>query len=398
MVRVNTQQHQIYTSDEIEQEVSHRLGSWYRGIPVGPLRAIIFPTRRCNLDCWFCNSPTEERTGESPFPVELTPQQWRPIIEEGVRLGIRDWWFPGTGEPLFRRERLVSIIKTIKKNDPRAAFKITTNGTMFTDEIIRLFVQLGMSSITFSIDGPTAAVHDDLRRMKGGFARAINALRLFSHYKEIFGTENPGLRFTYVLNDRNYAHLPEYIELARELGIECVSINPLRVTRGNEKKVERENLRIRSDSTDECRTILNESRKLARKYGIELHLNANELLENELLEIGDSVCEDAQGFRADTKQDTFVDSPCLEPWYTVSIDPWGNVGYCANWGFGSPEHNVLKHGLRNLWFGEPFTKVRARLLRHQPFDNCFGCGVYSTRETTKRHFVSNLSKSGLLTK
>ncbi len=389
---MSTKQPQMYTSEEIEQEVSSRLASWWRGTPAGPVRAIILPTRRCNLDCWFCNTPPEERSGQAQFPAELTHEQWKPIVEEGVQLGIRDWWFPGTGEPLFRRDCLVSIVKAIKKNDPRAAFKMTTNGTLFTGEVIRLFVMLGMSSITFSIDGPTAAVHDGLRRKKGSFAKAIQALHLFPHYKALFARENPSIYFTYVLNAKNYTNLPEYIEFANEFGVEHISINPLRITGGNRKRVERENLRIMPDCTDECRTILNDSQKLARKYGIDLHLNADELLE-----IGDSVCEDAQDFEEEKKQGTLVDSPCLEPWYTVSVDPWGNAAYCANWGFGSPEHNVLKHGLRSLWFGEPFTKMRKSLLKHQPFDVCFGCGIYRNRDMTRRRFVDAVNKGNVKT-
>lgn len=378
----------VYSPEELWEETSRRLARWCSGIPADPLRAIVLTTRRCNLDCWFCNSPTEERSGQAPFPPELTPEQWTPIIEEGVRLGIKDWWFTGTGEPLFRRKCVVSVIKTLKKKDPRAAFKITTNGTMFTENIISLFVRLGMSSVTFSIDGPTAAVHDGLRRKNGSFARAINALRLFAHYKEVFGMETPRLCFTYVLNARNYASLPEYIELANELGVEHITINPLRVTGGNKKKVESENLRILSGCMNECKNILNESKKLARRCDIDLHLNANELLE-----IGKSVRKEAPDFEDDgRKLGTFVNAPCLEPWYNVSIDPWGNVGYCANWGFGSFEHNVLKHGLRALWFGEPFIKVRESLLNHQPFDVCFGCGVYRSRDTAKKHLVEFINR------
>lgn len=175
-----------------------------------PTTLVFNITDNCNSRCITCRQWRHASVGE------LDAGEAKDVLAQARSLGIRIVEFAG-GEPLLRRD-LPAIVKTAD-NLGFTDISITTNGLLLTEEKAVSLIESGLDGFSISIDG-TAAVHDAVRGVKGGFERSTAALRTLI-----------GLR------DARYPHIavnigttvmrptvPELlamVELAKQLGITC---------------------------------------------------------------------------------------------------------------------------------------------------------------------------------
>jgi radical SAM protein with 4Fe4S-binding SPASM domain len=112
------------------------------------------------------------------------------------------------GEPLLR-EDVFDIAAYGTEKGLRMC--LATNGTLVTEEIAKKIKESGIQMVSLSLDGSTAAVHDNFRNVPGAFDGTINATRLFR--------EN-GIKF--LINSsftkRNQDEIPKLCKLAKKLG------------------------------------------------------------------------------------------------------------------------------------------------------------------------------------
>lgn len=372
---------------QLKDELLRRLTLWQEGQPQPPLKVIAYLTSRCNLDCLFCDVPEPFRKGRvSPYGTEMTPLQWKAVVREAVRFGVREWWFCGQGEPLFNPRLLRDLLRLIKAE--RDSFcHLTTNGTLFTDSLIREFVSLGLDNLNFSIDAPDSQTHDFLRGRKGAFEKAAGALRRFAQIKEEMGTALPELSLTIVLNSRNYRMLPGMVRLASETGVIFVSVNQLRISSDNQERINEHCLRVPPGATVESKSIIGRCVTLAAEQGITFVLNGRSALEEVEAEI--KADDTAEGF--DTQHPRFKEAACFEPFYSMSINYDGRITYCPSRGPGDADMpSVLTEGLEGAWFSPAMTSLRSRILHHDPPKFCHWCGVKSHRKAIEEAFQSDV--------
>jgi MoaA/NifB/PqqE/SkfB family radical SAM enzyme len=133
---------------------------------------------RCNLTCRHCFiscSPTNHTFGF----LDLAAVER--LLEESVRLGVKEYYFTG-GEPFLNRD-IVPILEQTLQYGPAT---VLTNGTVFKDadlERLRRADEASPYSLEFrlSLDGFTAADNDALRGT-GTFERILRGLRqLLAH-------------------------------------------------------------------------------------------------------------------------------------------------------------------------------------------------------------------------
>ena len=79
---------------------------------------------------------------------ELNEDVWLGIIDQGNKIGVKEWHICGGGEPLYFIEKAKSVMNKIKENGKHG--EIITNGTMFTENMIKELVELGWDKIIFS--------------------------------------------------------------------------------------------------------------------------------------------------------------------------------------------------------------------------------------------------------
>ncbi|MCS6850884.1 MAG: radical SAM protein, partial [Gemmataceae bacterium] len=81
---------------------------------------------RCNLECRHCFTSCSPHNHTFGF---LSLDQVRPILEESVALGVKEYYFTG-GEP-FLNPDLVSILELTLRYGPAT---VLTNGTVLKDD------------------------------------------------------------------------------------------------------------------------------------------------------------------------------------------------------------------------------------------------------------------------
>lgn len=96
----------------------------------GPYHLLLFPTNRCNLDCFFCNSLELRERGD-----ELDWDLPRRTLEDGLADGLKGISFTGGGEPMLY-SRLGELFAWCREHAIRYR-SLTTNGTPLTPETCR---------------------------------------------------------------------------------------------------------------------------------------------------------------------------------------------------------------------------------------------------------------------
>lgn len=157
-------------------------------------------TRTCNLQCIHCYASSDSKKYEG----ELTTKEAKAFIDDLHEFKVPVILFSG-GEPLIR-EDLFELIEHAKKNEIRST--ISTNGTLIDKEMAIRIKELGVGYVGVSLDG-IGSNHDEFRRAKGSFDKALNGIR-----NCLDVNQKVGLRFT--INRHNYNELEDIFRLIKE--------------------------------------------------------------------------------------------------------------------------------------------------------------------------------------
>ncbi len=161
-------------------------------------------TRRCNLRCLHCRSASEEVVRE--HPDFSTDEAFR--ILDDIAGYARPVVVLSGGEPLLRAD----VFEIAARGTERGLrMCLATNGVLVDDRICREIKASGIRIVSLSLDGSTAAVHDDFRAQEGAFEGTLRAAGLFKRH---------GIEF--IINSsftrRNQGEIPAVYRLAKELG------------------------------------------------------------------------------------------------------------------------------------------------------------------------------------
>lgn len=162
-------------------------------------------TTKCNLFCEHCASNCG-KADES----ELTTEQWKAFLKyirkhfdsRSITLCVTG------GEPMLRSD-FYEIMKYAQRQGLK--WGMTTNGTLINEDDVLKLVHSGMKTVSISVDG-LEEYHDQFRRSKGSFQKAINALKLLGSCWD-FET----VQATTVVTKDNIDQLPELYELFKSI-------------------------------------------------------------------------------------------------------------------------------------------------------------------------------------
>lgn len=188
--------------------------------PKAPLFATVFATFRCNHDCAVCPTLETAASYRAKGRAELDAAGMRALVDEIADLGAAAVSFTG-GEPLLRKD-LEEIIAHARAR--RLWVHLNTNGFLLDEARARSLVAAGVDSVNLSLDGDTAALHDDLRRAKGSFEGVRGAV---AHLRAARGRRRrPSVTLVGVLGGRNALAAPRIAALAREWGADGAGFIP----------------------------------------------------------------------------------------------------------------------------------------------------------------------------
>lgn len=135
-----------------------------------PCRTIdICVTFNCNLRCEHCFSEAFKVSHNNRRQPPLTLDEYAKLGREVDELGFFAVTFTG-GEPIVRND----LFEIIERFDPGSKFiSIGTNGTLWTDALLRRAKQAGVDCLYVSIDDLDPAVHDRFRGKRGTLQKAF---------------------------------------------------------------------------------------------------------------------------------------------------------------------------------------------------------------------------------
>ncbi len=357
-----------------------------RGKPQPPLKLTIFLTQMCNLKCLFCGVPVCIERGEFDFSRELSSEKWLEVVKEAIKLGVIDWELLGVGEALIRADTTIKIIEFVKKKAPFSFFLLTTNGTLFTDEIIKRIVEIGLDRIQFSIDGPNSQIHDYLRNKKGVFDAAVSAIKKITALKRKLNTEAPLLSINMVLNAKNFDKISQMITLASKIGVEEITITPMRIDPDNIERVEKGKLIMSKEQIMKFHKNVNSYLQLAARKKVKLQVLVTKGKEMIKGPTDDIIEKDPSN--------KFLSAPCYEPWYNLVIDPLGNVGPCiTSASFTNKNLNVTKMSLKEIWYSKELNEIRMKRLNRIPLPQCSHCTVTEMRKEIRKSLINFIEKT-----
>lgn len=163
-------------------------------------------TRACQLKCLHCRAEAQYRRD----PRELSFEEGKQLIDQIYEMNNPVLVFTG-GDPLMR-EDVFDIAKYAVEKGVRVSMTPSATPNV-TKEAIEKAKEVGLSRWAFSIDGPTAEVHDHFRGTAGSFDLTMERIK-YLHELEI------PIQINTVISRYNINYLDEMAKMVEDLG--CV--------------------------------------------------------------------------------------------------------------------------------------------------------------------------------
>jgi len=128
-------------------------------------------TQACDLACKHCRAEAEPRR----HPDELTTEEGEALLEEAARFGDGQLVVLSGGDPLAR-EDTVDLVDYGTDLGLRMTMTPSGTGSLTADRIDAL-AGAGLRRMALSIDGGSAAAHDEFRGEAGSFEETVRAAR-----------------------------------------------------------------------------------------------------------------------------------------------------------------------------------------------------------------------------
>lgn len=331
-----------------------------KGYALPPIHTIIEVTYGCNLRCKMCYQQELRKKGLK-LSQELTTSEIKSVI---------DWMLPKTlitltgGElftRFFSRKDALEIIKYCCKNH---YCNIITNAALINEEIAQNLVKSGVTLVGVSIDG-IGNTHDEIRRVKGTFDRAIKSIKLIQKIKKKSSSKFPMIDLKTVLLKENVKEITQLYELCRELDVDYFTLSAAKpdesivmppVVNSIPQKDFYHFPKIKEvlpyeDMLHQLNSIRKATNKrpILRFYPENIDTKIKEYYTNTL------------------PIKNYAD--CFFPWRTMGISPFGDVFPCYQIKMG----NIRKESLGQIWNGQKFKQFRTALRKNGIYPACHGC-------------------------
>jgi MoaA/NifB/PqqE/SkfB family radical SAM enzyme len=310
-------------------------------------------TSRCNLRCHMCHYWQTEH--EQTLPTE----RWRDVLSQLAGLGCRKVHFSG-GEVFLRRDFL-----DIVEHGVAVGMKVnmTTNGTLLTPPTVKRLVKARPNSLSISLDGPRASVHDAVRGVAGSFARTTRAIRQIQSYGERIG-HRPKVRINFVVMRDNFRRLPEMVELAAELGAEELHPMPVDEKGAGGRRLSRSQIELYN------RELAPRVHELRARHGFS---TSDELV----YPFGRTDEEVRLARKGQYALGFYARHACLAPWLHLFIAWNGDCFLCCMTNHRmSSLGNVGRDSVQDVFWGERFKRVRADFVKGQMHAACRRCDMF----------------------
>jgi MoaA/NifB/PqqE/SkfB family radical SAM enzyme len=362
--------------DERIKEIARRILEWKKNGISRPYECRINPTNKCNLACLTCVSRGRPLYDKSK---ELSEKEYRRIVREAVKMGVKRFDICGGGEPFCRKDT-VRIMEEIKTYG--GVGTVSTNGTLINEKIARKIVEINWDEIRFSINGPNSKIDDYLRGVKGVFKKSLDAITRIVKYKKRFGKSKPSLVLMPVITSKNYDKLIDFVKLAVELEMNSVILQPFMsglledasgLSIQYRKKIA-ESLKLKGEQE----RILAENAEIAKNYAEKLGVDHNFdfLLSSKVTHGVDKIIKE----ESEKYTHELLSIPCYMPWWDLDINAEGGVAICPRM---SERIDIRGKRLVDVWNSKQFASFRKILSERKIPEICKTCCEITTWDNRK---------------
>jgi radical SAM protein with 4Fe4S-binding SPASM domain len=334
-----------------------------------PEAVTIFLTHKCNLRCVMCGQWGEggvTRQDRSGLVNQgLSAEELRQLV-----LGLSAFKPAVTlfgGEPLLH-PACVGLIRQIKSLGMHCV--LITNGSLLPGRAEEV-ASSGLDELNVSLDGGSQ-LHDSIRGLPGVFDRIAEGIAGIQRWKKENGSARPLVNLQCTINSRNYEHLEEMIQVARDLGADSLTFHNLIFLDQAQMEKQKEIDSLLGSSSKDWNGFVSapgiDSAALDRKisqiragsypFAVDFYPNFSSCQRK-------AYYEDA-GFIP-----TEYPFRCLSPWLVAYIFPDGSVRPCLNstYSFG----NVRSKPFIRLWNSPEALRFRRLLRQRKAFPACVRC-------------------------
>jgi radical SAM protein with 4Fe4S-binding SPASM domain len=323
----------------------------------------------------MCLHSVKLATDDTLVSRELSDFEIRQLIPELAEIGCNSLHFSG-GEPLMRKE-LEKFVKDASRNGIRT--KLTTNGTLATEKRTQALARAKLRSVNVSLDGPSAAVHDKIRGVKGFYDRAIRGIQAFTTARESRG--KPRVRINTVISHENCQYLDSLLDLASELKVDALHLLPVDFAHVDPS------LSLTPDDYETIKEVISSYDRDTKLLG-DVKLLKESFVHQRT---GDYVItgQYALGY--------YKTHPCFAPFVHFFIMPEGDIYSCCIV-HRSKENclgNVRRQSVEETWNGPVFQELREKALTDPLYHVCHACDHFLeinreiTKQTGIKGFYSN---------
>ncbi len=325
----------------------------------GPATLELYPTLLCNLSCRFCDTTLRHRKPEG----ELSRERLLALVDEAAELGVERVFVLGGGEPLLRRDATPDLLRRIKALGLEGI--LTTNGSFLDASLAEQLIETAFDEVHVSIDGPTAAIHDDLRGQPGAFRRTVRNTCRLAAWKRQRGLAFPRIALHFVLTRLNWRTLPDMVELAHSLGAFRIDFDALVAYAPEQKALE---LTVAERSA--VPAVAAEALERARALGIQTTLE--HFLHPHRLERGSQAPPTPEVAPGTPDPTGLKGAPCLKAWHYLVVQADGRSSPCCV--LAGQGGDAGSQALSTLWASDPFLEtVRSGMREGRPLPRCREC-------------------------
>jgi MoaA/NifB/PqqE/SkfB family radical SAM enzyme len=311
-----------------------------------PSRLSISLTTRCNLRCFICRREGFKGTDmkfENIYKLERA-------IKYASEISLTGW-----GEAMLhpRFEHFLQYIYSV--NSSKNLIQITTNGTLLSRKKAELLTG-HIKTLSVSLNAATEKTYN--RDMKNGdFLKTLNAVEEFLWSLE--RSERKKINLHFVAHAKNFYELPEFVSLAKRLGITSVSIGHYLVASP-------------AHSQFSLFQVKNEYSKLVDRtvaLGKELDVNVSV----------------PRRFLGEKKRSP---KECLSPFNEAILDVNGDLRpccFCGTFCIG----NAYEESFENVWFSNEYRMLR----KTKNLRGCQNCSNLIPLDAFDSHFTSRFKET-----
>jgi radical SAM protein with 4Fe4S-binding SPASM domain len=165
---------------------------------------------RCNYKCIFCTMslPTDELKEWGDNTKSISLNEFKKIIDQGVKNGLKSVGFNGFNEPLTV-PNLTEYIR-YARDSKLLDIIFNTNGSLLTEDKARDLIDSGVTRIMISLDAFKKETYEQFR-IGGDYDRVKTNILNLLKIRNSLGKVLPLVRLSFIANKNNVEELPDFI-------------------------------------------------------------------------------------------------------------------------------------------------------------------------------------------